>query len=245
MGGLRAAGDWGWLKAHDIQTLVDNAGLEISLDATPLQLGDFSWYTIVNYSHVNQEVVELAADTERVLIFSAFSSVQVVAEVGKDFQLFAIPFLRDSVSGRPIVDSAEGTRIPGEARSMGSVLPDFTMGFVNTFSWKGLALSFTIDWRSGGIMKSSTVENLQNAGLVQETADNREGTFIDLDAVKEDPDNPGTYIDNDIPLRSARDFWLSLDDNSMAEAAIFDASYVKLREVAINYTFPAFENSFI
>jgi hypothetical protein len=126
-----------------------------------------------------------------------------------------------------------------------SVLPDFTMGFINTFSWKGLSMSVTVDWRSGGVMKSSTVENLQTGGLVQETADNREGTFIDLDAVKEDPDNPGTYIDNDIPLRSARDFWLSLDDNSIAEGFIFDASYVKLRELAINYTFPKFENSFI
>ena len=224
---------------------VDNTGLEISLDATPVQIGEFSWYTVVNYSHVNQEVVELAEATERVLIASGFSSVQVVAEVGKDFQLFAIPFLKDSISGRPIVDSQEGTRLPGEAQTMGSVLPDFTMGFMNTFSWKGISMSFTVDWRSGGVMKSSTVENLQTAGLVQETADNREGTFVDLDAVKEDPDNPGTYIDNDIPLRSARDFWVSLDDNSIAEGFIFDASYVKLREIAISYTFPKFESSFI
>jgi TonB-linked SusC/RagA family outer membrane protein len=224
---------------------VDNSGLEISLDATPLVLGDFSWNTLVNYSSVNQVVVSLAEDTERILIASAFNSVQVVAVPGKDFQLFAIPYLRDSISGRPIVRSNEGTRQPGEATTMGSVLPDFTMGWVNTFTWRGLSLSFTIDWRSGGIMKTASVEGLQGSGLVKETLLNREGTFIDTEAVMEDPDNPGTYIDNTIPVRNAQAFWGSLNDNSIAEGYIFDASYIKLREIYFSYTFPRFENSFI
>jgi len=224
---------------------VDNEGLEVSLDATPLKFGDFSWNTLVNFSTVQQNVVELSKNTERVIIASAFNSVQVVAEVGKEFQLFAVPFLRDSISGRPIVDPEEGTRIPGEAKAMGSVLPDFTMGFVNNFSWKGITLSFTIDWRKGGIMKSSTVEGLQNNGLVQETAVNREGTFIDLTAVVDNGD--GTFRDNDIPLRSAADFWKSINDNSIAEGFIFDASYIKLREASLSYTFPQslFEKTFI
>lgn len=71
---------------------------------------------------------------------------------------------------------------------------------------------------------------------------NREGTFIDLEGVlvTRDADGEITDIrDNDIPLLSAQDFWTSLNDNSVSEPYIYDASYVKLREVRISYSFPS------
>jgi hypothetical protein len=116
---------------------------------------------------------------------------------------------------------------------------------VNSFDFGGLNLSFTIDWKSGGVMKSSTVDAMQTGGLTEETLLNRNGTFIDLQGVIDNGD--GTVRDNDIPLASAADFWQSLDDNSLSEAFIFDASFIKLREIALNYRLPAriLGNSFI
>ena len=224
---------------------IDTEGVEISLDATPLSLGDFQWNTIVNFSHVESTVVSLNEDVETLLIASAFNSVQVQAIPGKEYQLFAIPYLRDSATGRPLIDPATGLRQAGTPRSFGTVLPDFTMGFVNTFSWKGLSLSFTIDWRSGGLLRSSTVENLQDFGLVAETAVNREGTYIDALGVLDNGD--GTVRDNDVPVRNAQHFWRGIYASSMAEGSIYDASFVKLRELAINYSLPQslFNNSLI
>jgi len=216
--------------------LVNTSGIEFSIDAVPVNKKNFKWNTIINYSQAATKVVELAEGVDRVLLSSAFNSVQVVAEEGKGFELLAVPWLRDTLSGRPIINPATGTRLAGEARAMGSVLPDFSMGFVNSFSIGNFNISATMDWRSGGIMKSSTVEDLQTGGLAAETLLNREGTFIDLEGVLENPD--GTFRDNDIPLANAQAFWGSLDDNSVAEAFIFDASFLKLREVAIGYTFP-------
>ncbi|MDF1695624.1 MAG: TonB-dependent receptor, partial [Saprospiraceae bacterium] len=234
---------FGFLRTNVGQ--VNTSGIEFAIDAVPLKFGNFQWNTTVNFSSAKVEVVELAEGVDRVLQASAFSSVQVVAEVGTGFELFAIPFLRDSTTGRPLINPNDGTRLAGEAQAMGSVLPDFTMGFVNSFDIGDLNLSFTIDWRSGGVMKSSTVENLQTAGLVTETLQNRGGTFIDLEGLIDNGD--GTFRDNDIPLASAADFWQALDDNSVSEAFIFDASFVKLREVALSYSLPSsmFNNSFI
>ena len=225
---------FGFLRTNVGQ--VNTQGFEISMDATPVKFKDFEWNTTVNFSKAVVEVIELSENVDRVLLASAFSSVQVVAEVGKGFELFAIPWERDSASGRPLINPNDGTRIAGEARPMGSVLPDFTMGFINNFRLGPVNLSATIDWRSGGVMKSSTVENLQTGGLTEETLLNREGTFIDKEGVIRD-DN-GTVRDNDIPLASAADFWQALDDNSIAEPFIFDASFVKLREIAFSYTIP-------
>ena len=220
-------------------------GIELAIDATPVSVGDFQWNTTVNFTHSEATVDELADGVDRFIVFSAFNSVQVVAVPGKEYQLFAVPWLRDSTSGRPIINADNGLRQAGQPTTFGSVFPDFTMGFVNNLSWKGFNLSFTIDWRNGGVMKSSTVEALINNGTAIETLRNREGTFVDLEGVLDNGD--GTFRDNDIPVRSARDFWVTLNDNSVAEPGIFDASYAKLREVAITYNFPSsmFENSFI
>lgn len=225
---------FGFLRTNVGQ--VNTSGVEISLDATPINFPRFKWNTLVNFSTANVEVIELAEGVERVLLASAFSSVQVVAEQGTGFELFAIPFARDSVSGRPLINPNTGARIAGEAKAMGSVLPDFTMGFVNSFQLGPVDFAFTIDWRSGGVMKSSTVEDLQEDGLALETALNREGTFIDRDGVIANAD--GTVRDNDVPLQAADHFWRSIGANSIAEPFIFDASFVKLREVAIGYSLP-------
>ena len=234
---------FGFLRTNVGQ--VNTSGIEISVDANPYTTKNFNWNTQINFSTANVEVIELTENVDRVLLASAFNSVQVVAEKGKGFELFAIPFARDSATGRPLINPNDGTRIAGEARAMGSVLPDFTMGFINSFDVGPVNLSFTIDWRSGGVMKSSTVENLQAGGLVEETLQNREGTFIDRQGVIDNGD--GTVRDNDIPLASAADFWQALDDNSLAEPFIFDASFVKLREVALSYQLPSklFKNNFL
>lgn len=234
---------FGFLRTNVGQ--VNTTGFEISLDATPINTKNLRWNTTVNFSTAQVEVIELSANVDRVLLASAFSSVQVVAEVGTGFELFAIPWLRDSASGRPLINPNDGTRRAGEAKAMGSVLPDFTMGFVNSIDVGPFNVSATIDWRSGGVMKSSTVDNLQTGGLTEETLLNRGGTFIDTEGVIDNGD--GTVRDNDVPLASSADFWQSLDDNSLSEAFIFDASFVKLREVAINYTLPSsiLSNTFI
>jgi hypothetical protein len=119
------------------------------------------------------------------------------------------------------------------------VLPDWTGGWINNFSYKGFSLNATVDVRWGGVMKSSTVESLQTGGLVTETLQNREGTFIDTEGIIVTDNGDGTFDrrDNDVPLLNAQDFWTSLNDNSVAEPYIYDATYVKLREVGISYTF--------
>ncbi|MDH5382976.1 MAG: TonB-dependent receptor, partial [Cyclobacteriaceae bacterium] len=224
---------------------VDTKGVEITLDAQILKTDDFSWNSVINFTKNESVVVELAEGLERTLIASAFNSVQVVAVPGKEFQLYGIPYARDSVENRPLIDPETGRRIAGDAKTFGSVMPDFIMGFNNNFSYKGLGLSFTIDWRSGGVIKSSTVESLQTGGLVTETLQNREGTFIDASGSIYNGD--GSIRDNDVPLRNAQDFWTSINDNSIAEPFIFDASYAKLRELSVYYSLPKslLENNFL
>jgi hypothetical protein len=109
------------------------------------------------------------------------------------------------------------------------------MGFGNTFSYRGFSLGFNIDWKNGGSIFSNTVGSLRRSGVAEETAINRDGTFIDTEAVVE---RNGEFVDNDVPVTSMQDFWNAYADAGIIEGNVFDASYVKLRSARIGYSLP-------
>jgi outer membrane receptor protein involved in Fe transport len=215
---------------------VTQTGVEISLDAKVINSQNFKWNSIVNFTHNESIVQSLIPGTDRIVIASEFNNVQVVAVPGRQFQLFAGTYLRDPATQRPIINANNGLRQAGPLENLGSVFPRFTMGFVNNFSYKNFNLTTTIDWRDGGIIHSATVAGLWSGGLVEETAVNREGTFIDTFGVLQNTD--GTFRDNDVPVRAAQTFWGNLAPSGVAVSNTFDASFVKLREVSLSYNFP-------
>ncbi|MBX2958301.1 MAG: SusC/RagA family TonB-linked outer membrane protein [Cyclobacteriaceae bacterium] len=220
------------LNAGEVVT----SGVEISMDASVVKTSKFLWNSIVNFSHVESTVKRLAPGLDRFLIASEFNNIQVVAVPGKEYQLFGTSYLRDETSGRIIINPQDGLPQAGPLKTFGSVLPDFTMGFINNFSFKGFTLSTTIDWRSGGLISSTTVGLLRSNGNSAETAINREGSYIITAGVLANGD--GTFRDNDIPVRTMQTFWQGLAPGGAAEAQIFDASFVKFRELGLSYSFP-------
>lgn len=226
----------GFTNARRNAGTVVTEGIDLSLGGEVLRVRDFSWNASANFTHNISFTKELPAGLPRLTIASEFNSISIVAEVGKTYQIFAIPYLKDPASGRPIINPTNGLRQAAPAQSLGSVFPNFSAGLVNTFSYKNFRLSTTVDGRFGGIMSSASVGALRTGGYVQETVAGREGTFIDTRGVLANPD--GTFRDNDIPVRSAEVFWSNLGINNAAEHQIFDATFVKLREISLSYNFP-------
>ena len=217
---------------------ISNEGIEALLSLTPITTRDFSWDAHVNFASNEQTLVELAPGLEDYTVTSGFNSVQVKAEPGESFGLYGYTFLADSASGRPIIDPATGYRQRGPIERLGSVTPDFKVGFDNSFQFKGLSFGFLIDWKHGGSIYSETVGDLRASGLAEETLEGRgEGEeFIDEEGVIVEAD--GTVRDNDVPAESVQGYWDAYYGNSIAEGRIFDASYVKLREVTLGFNLP-------
>ena len=65
------------------------------------------------------------------------------------------------------------------------------MGIGNTFSYKGLSLSFLLDIRYGGVMYSGTVQQLRTSGLAEETLGNDRAEIVDKGFVYKDGQNTG------------------------------------------------------
>jgi len=225
--------------------LVKNAGEiqtdahEVVLYATPVKGQEFNWDFTVNFSVIKNDVIELADGVESIML-GGFVTPQVRAGIGTTFPvIYGSSFLRDD-NGNILVYDAPGKWYHGMPQDgppavIGEVSPDFILGFSNRFAYKNIALTATIDWKSGGQMYSGSNGLLDLYGVSALSGD-REETFI-FDGVKEDgtpndivrggPNDPEAYQD-----------LLANVLTNIDEYYIHDNSFVKLREITLSYQLP-------
>ncbi len=228
---------------------IQNTGVELVLNATVLSFEaldrDFLWRTNINFSRNVNEVVSLTEGTEEITLESGFNSFQIRAEPGKSLGIYGAVFARDSLTGLPLLNEA-GLRQTGDDERVGGIFPDFLVGFGNTFTLGPVDVGVLIDWRRGGNIYSQTVQDVRGSGVAEETAANREGTFYDRGVFLLDD---GTRCINDPnaqnpagcelrPVPSMQQFWGAYTTGGIVEGGVFDASFVKLREVTVEYTLP-------
>ncbi|MEO0331572.1 MAG: SusC/RagA family TonB-linked outer membrane protein, partial [Bacteroidota bacterium] len=129
---------------------------------------------------------------------------------------------------------------------IGNIQPDWIGGFQNTFSYKGLSVSALIDVRMGGDIYDMGTSIARVTGVLEETAIGREEGVIGV-GVKNigTAENP-EYVTNDV-VAEARTFYGRYSGRQFHEAAVFDGSYVKLREASVTYQLPSkwFDNNFL
>ena len=110
------------------------------------------------------------------------------------------------------------------------------MGIRNTFTYKGVSLSALIDIQKGGKFFSTSHMWGMYSGMLEETAANgvRENGVV-ADGVMWD-EGTKSYVKNTTEV-SAYDYYKAYY-NGVDSRNVFDADYIKLREVTLSYTFP-------
>ena len=195
----------------------------------PIQTKNFKWDLSVNFTKIDNYVDELAEGVNSIFL-GGFTEPQVRAGIGDKFPvLYGTSFLRNE-KGEIVVD-ANGLPQVGEEKVIGSVAPDFQMGFNTSFEIYKLKLSATLDWKSGGEMYYGSYTMMDYYGSSQRSADfrNMDKFLCEWPAVKED----GTPNDIYISGSNAFSYFNVLSD--ISEAFIHKSSYVKLREIALSY----------
>ena len=224
--------------------LIENKGFEIAINAKPVVSKFFSWNTSLNFARNRSLVKELYPGINVYqLDNNVYSSVPIFlnATVNKSFgSLVGQAYLRDSATGKILLD-ANNLPMFKTNNDFGSVLPDFTGGFLNTFKiWK-LDLSAMIDFQKGGQFFSWTKMLAVKSGQAAETAAINDKGFN----VREPIANGGgvhvTGISNSTKQEvdayvDARSYFRNTIGTRIYEEWLFDASYVKLREVSLGYT---------
>ncbi len=220
---------------------LSNKGIEIGLNATPLKLGAFQWDLTWNFTLVRPEVVTLGTGIDQIVL-AGFTNLGNFAVPGRPMNMIkGVVIARDPASGQKIVGADgfhETDPIIGE---LGNPNPDYVTSFINTFSYKGLTLSFQIDYRKGGKMFGGTPSALLARGVLGGTAQlNRDLAFITPGVKRVDTDANGSldgFAPNDI-LATAADYGFNLHFFNRNDNVMYDASNIRLREVSLTYQFP-------
>jgi TonB-linked SusC/RagA family outer membrane protein len=223
---------------------MENKGMEVALHVIPVKTSDFQWNIDVNWFTNKNTVVSLAEGVTSLQIMSAWDAT-ITAAPGEPYgTIKGVDYVW--TDGQKTVSDA-GYLIRGDdpLAILGNIQPDWNMGVANRFSWKGLSLYALIDMQQGGDIYSVGTSFGQATGVYEETVGNNPkgnpmrdpvadgGGNIFEDAVKEDGSPNDIYVD---ASRWGR-YWYY--NNSPTARYVFDASYVKLRELSLTYSLPA------
>ena len=235
------------INAGDIQ----NEGFELMVTADILRSEAFKWNAQLNLSHNENRIIKLyqgngqdSPVTEYDL--GTYDNLQILArEGGKYGEIWGTTFKRVEDPSSPlygkILTDADGLPIAGEKKKLGDQQPDLLAGLTNTFSFAGFDLSFLIDARIGGKMFSGTNHALQANGSSANTAVNGRKKFVVDGAVEKNVGGKKVYEKNTTEV-TPQDYWGAISGRSgnlgINEANVFDATSVRLRNIALSYTLP-------
>ena len=214
---------------------------ELTLNVNPINKKNVNWDFGFNFSKIDNYVDELAPGVSSIML-GGFVDPQVRLSAGDKFPvIYGSSFLRNE-AGQIVVDE-NGMPMAGENRVLGSVSPDFRLGFNTSLTLYKFRLGAVLDWKQGGVMYCGTSSSLDYYGVTQRSADfrNMESFLFEKDAVKKLAD--GTYAPNDIRITGDQAFNYFDVLSTISEADVYGSSFVKLREVSLSY--PVLEKSFL
>jgi len=223
---------------------VDNKGVEVQLTGTPIKTQDFSWDITVNWSRNRNKVVRLFEGSENIVLANFQGGITLNATLGQPFgTIRGSNFVYDSATGQKLVSAAGRYMItPTSNEVIGDPNPDWIGGINNTLKYKNIALSFLIDIRHGGDVFSLDMYYGLATGLYPETAGLNDLGKPSRNALADSGGivNPGISVVDHKPntVRALNGYGAYGYLRNPAAAFVYDAGYVKLREVMITYSFP-------
>lgn len=229
-----------WVNAGELQ----NKGVETRLHLVPVTNDDFNWTIDVNWAKNDNLVVDLYGDQTNLVLNRYQGGVSLNATVGQPYNtLRGTGF--EYLNGQRVVNSSGYYKAVAD-QVIGDANPDWTGGVSNKISYKDLTLSFLIDVQQGGDVYSLDLHYGQGTGLPYYTAGLNELGNPVRDAVADGGGvlNEGVTEDGQPNTTRARAdfyggaFYWGNSSRNPAALTVYDASYVKLRELAFTYKLP-------
>jgi TonB-linked SusC/RagA family outer membrane protein len=229
-----------YINAADIV----NKGIEVQFNVTPIKTNDFAWDVFVNWSKNNSEVVALAPGIENLQLNSFQGGVSLNAVVGQPLGIIkGTDFTY--LDGQKVVAANGRYKLNTSTNNIiGDINADWIGGIRNKFTYKNFSFGFLIDMKKGGDIWSLDQSYGQATGLYAESAGLNElgnpirntianGGGIILPGVQAD----GTA--NTVRTPSPNQYGNMQGYRRMPNKAfIYDAGFIKLREVNITYVLP-------
>jgi outer membrane receptor protein involved in Fe transport len=216
---------------------IENHGLEITINASPVKTRDFSWDLSANFSLNRNKILSLIPQLKTVYLGGIDNrSAQPEATVGGSYgDLYAYQWLKNTKgqyevnsNGTPLTSYTTG----GALGYIGNYNPRELVGMTNTFQYKRFSFRFLIDGRIGGVIVSGTEMNLAFSGITKGTLPYRNGGL-----------SLGGYDATGAPVSTAitaQQFWQTASGQRYGVGQFFtyDATNLRVRELSLGYDIP-------
>ena len=220
---------------------IENRGIEIVLNATPVKVGDFTWDMLVNFTR-NRNYVNSLPNDEPIVSNLFGARIQSRLIPGEQYGVFYGNAFRRNDNGEILISPQGWPMMDPTQQMVGNPNPDFLMGFRNSLSYKNFNFSFLWDFRKGGDVVNVTAFWMGNGSGVAEHTTDRNKVVIFRGVI----DNPGQDNDgrvNDIPVVLNQAAFQGVGPalafgRELTERWVEDGSWIRLRDVSLNYRIP-------
>jgi TonB-linked SusC/RagA family outer membrane protein len=232
---------------------IRNTGVELLLTSIPFSTANWTWDSRVNFAANRSQVESLAPGLDvRVGPENRLATANIAQVVGQPANaIYGNTYVRDD-QGR-IVHGEDGLPLSGEKEVLGTGAPDWTLGFSNTISYQNVSLDFLIDAKWGGKVFSGTNANAYGNGLHKATLDARaacdeqagsngrypEDCFVGEGVIGSVNGEGEVTVDrqNDVGVRPSE--YYGRISGEIAEEFVYDANFIKLRQLRLSYDLPS------
>jgi len=232
---------------------IRSTGWEVVLNGKVVQREKFKWNTTLNWSRDRSIVEEYDRDNPDAFLSRGVTNFLFVedklgerrgAMYGKTFQ---------TAPNGEILFTKSGDTQRGSKEFLGNYNPDWMGSLFNELEYGPFSFSFLLDVRYGGVFYSRTNYNLNIRGLSEATL--LGGTDANGNPTPRENIIPDGMILEDGEYRklttedliasglssgglTGQQYWENVMDAEIPDAVIYDASYLKLRELNASYQLP-------
>jgi TonB-linked SusC/RagA family outer membrane protein len=222
-------------------------GYTFALNLAVAKTRDFSWDFTANFNHQTSEIGSISTGQEIVVTSGAGYGNYVLRPGSKIGQLYGLKTFRSVeqtrqdgtayidkanygkyqlVNGTLVDTATKGIMFTNENYAFGDPNPKFNMSFINYISFKGLMLNFQFDWVYGSHLYNQTKEWMYRDGIHGDwgekiTINGQTGAWANY--------YTSAYADQWGSINGAR--------NAVKDYFYEDASFVRLRNIALSYDF--------
>lgn len=220
---------------------IRNSGWELQLTSTNIHKGDFRWNTTLNFSSLRNKVTDLGSIGDILTGNVANVGNTVIIREGHPvnsyygYQIVGIFQTQEEVAnsaqpgsrpGFPIFkdNNGDGTISPADQRIIGDPFPDFTYSLHNSLSYKNFQLDFLIQGQQGGdLLNINVIESMYPGNF-------RRNKLAEQVLDRWTPENPNAkWPSGTVPT--------SYGGGKVNDLVLEDASYLRLKNLQISYTF--------
>ncbi|MBW4890617.1 SusC/RagA family TonB-linked outer membrane protein [Mucilaginibacter sp. HMF5004] len=214
---------------------VNNKGIELSLNATPVKTKSFTWTVFGTFSANRNKIAEIA-DSSVVLRTGAVGGGQIVATVGGSMgDLYGNGYLR-APDGQVVYDATTGfAKLSPNLVYLGNTVPKYKVSWGSNFTYKQFRLNVLFDAQHGAVAHSLMNYKMVEQGKLTSTLPGRYSGIIG-NGVIQNPD--GSYRPNNVLTYDVDNYYRSQMGSDNAEGSTFSTDFIKFREARIDYSLP-------